>query len=117
MISKTLLKHYNPSLEIIDLLRNIQFVLLAAPTAAGRNTIIRNLIMTGKYYYVVSDTTRKPRINNGIPEKNGNEYWFKSEEEFLHGLKNGAYVEAAIIHNQQVSGISLEETASGSRFW
>jgi len=103
------LKHYNPSLEIIDLLRNIQFVLLAAPTAAGRNTIIKSLIMTGKYYYVVSDTTRKPRINNGIPEKNGDEYWFKSEEEFLHGLKNGAYVEAAIIHNQQVSGVSLEE--------
>lgn len=103
------LKHYNPSLEIIDLLRDVQFVLLAAPTAAGRNTIIRNLIMTGKYYYVVSDTTRNPRINNGVPEKNGFEYWFKSEEEFLYGLKNGAYVEAAIVHNQQVSGISLNE--------
>jgi guanylate kinase len=104
-----ILKHYNPSLEILDLLRDVQFVLLAAPTAAGRNTIIKNLIMTGKYYYVVSDTTRKPRINNGIPEKNGYEYWFKSEDEFLNNLKNGAYIEAAIVHNQQVSGISLNE--------
>jgi guanylate kinase len=106
---ENVLKYYNPSLEILDLLKEVQFVLLAAPTAAGRNTIIKNLIMTGKYCYVISDTTRKPRINNGIPEKNGDEYWFKSEEEFLHGLKNSSYIEAAIIHNQQVSGISVNE--------
>lgn len=113
---KRVLKDYKPSLEILDILQSTQFVLLSAPTAAGRNTIIKNLIMTGKYYYVVSDTTRRPRINNGIPERSGEEYWFKSEEEFLQGLKNGAYIEAAIIHNQQVSGISLNEirTASNS---
>lgn len=104
-----ILKSYKPSLELLDLLHDNKFVLLSAPTAAGRNTIIKNLIMTGKYYYVASDTTRRPRINNGIPETNGNEYWFKSEEEFIQGLKNGAYVEAAIIHNQQVSGVSLQE--------
>jgi len=106
---ENVLKHYNPSLEILDLLRETQFVLLAAPTAAGRNTLIKNLIMTGKYYYVISDTTRRPRVNNGILEKNGNEYWFKTEEEFLQGLKNGVYIEAAIVHNQQVAGISLNE--------
>lgn len=111
------LKTYKPSLEILDLLQETKFVLLSAPTAAGRNTIIRNLIMTGKYCYVISDTTRRPRINNGIPERSGEEYWFKTEEEFLQGLKNGAYIEAAVIHNQQVSGISLDEmrraTSSG----
>jgi guanylate kinase len=104
-----ILKTYKPSLELLDLLQDNKLVLLSAPTAAGRNTIIKNLIMTGKYYFLVSDTTRPPRINNGIPETNGNEYWFKSEDEFLYGLKNGAYIEAAIIHNQQVSGISLDE--------
>jgi guanylate kinase len=103
------LKFYKPSLEILDLLQNMQLVLLVAPSAAGRNTLIRNLIMTGRYYFLVSDTTRLPRINNGVPERNGEDYWFKSEEEFLYGLKNGAYVEAAIIHNQQVSGISFNE--------
>lgn len=108
------LKTYKPSLEILDLLQNHQFIILAAPTAAGRNTIIKNLIMTGKYYYVISGTTRHPRINNGIPERSGEEYWFKSEEEFLQGLKNGAYVEAALIHGQQVSGISLDEIRRGA---
>jgi guanylate kinase len=109
------LKTYKPSLELLDLLHDNKFVLLSAPTAAGRNTIINNLIMTGKYYYVISDTTRLPRINNGIPERSGEEYWFKSEEEFLQGLKNGAYVEAAIIHNQQVSGVSLAELRRASQ--
>lgn len=104
-----ILKDYKPSLEILDLLQRTKLVLLVAPAAAGRNTIIRNLIMTGKYHFLVSDTTRRPRINNGVPERNGEEYWFKTEEEFLHGLTNGAYVEAAIIHRQQVSGISLQE--------
>lgn len=109
-----ILKNYKPSLEILDLLQNHQFIILAAPTAAGRNTIIKNLIMTGKYYYVISDTTRPPRINNGVPERSGEEYWFKTEEEFLQSLKNGAYIEAALIHNQQVSGISLDEMRKGA---
>lgn len=103
------LKYYNPSLEIIDLLKVMQLVLLVAPSAAGRNTLIKNLIMTGRYYFIISDTTRSPRINNGVPERNGVEYWFKSEEEFLLGIKHGFYIEAAVIHRQQVSGISLQE--------
>jgi guanylate kinase len=108
-----ILRSYKPSLDILDILQDTTFIVLAAPTAAGRNTIIKNLIMTGKYHYVISDTTRRPRINNGVPERSGEEYWFKSEEEFLQGLKNGAYVEAAVIHNQQVSGISLDEIRRG----
>jgi guanylate kinase len=84
-------------------------VLLIGPTAAGRNTLINILTSTGRYHYLVSDTTRKPRHNNGVAEQNGVEYWFKTEEEFLEGLKNGEYLEAAIIHNQQVSGMSIRE--------
>src|SRR3546814_14273785 len=57
----------------------------------------------------VSDTSRKPRVNDGIPEQNGVEYWFRSEAEILNDLKAGKFLEAAIIHNQQVSGISIRE--------
>lgn len=106
---ESIIKNYKPSLELLDVLRDNKLVLLSAPTAAGRNTIINRLIMTGKYYFVVSDTTRPPRINNGIPETDGKEYWFRAEEDFLKGLKNGSYIEAAIIHNQQVSGIRMGE--------
>ena len=103
------LRNYIPNIEVIDLLNQLTFVLLIAPAAAGRNTIIKNLIMTGKYYYLVSDTTRKPRINNGVPERDGEEYWFRNENEMLDGIRRGEYLEAAIIHRQQVSGTSIHE--------
>ncbi len=103
------LKDYKPSIDVIDLLNQLKVVFLVAPAASGRNTIIRNMIMTGKYYYLISDTTRKPRINNGVPERNGAEYWFKTEEQMLDGLRRGEYIETSIIHEQQVSGASIQE--------
>jgi len=86
-----------------------KLVLLVAPSASGRNTLINDLMKTGDYHYIVSDTTRKPRINNGVLEQDGREYWFKTEEEMLEELRNGEFLEAEIIHGQQVSGISIRE--------
>lgn len=106
---KRVLNNYKPNGDLLSLLKENPFVLLSAPSAAGRNTVIRHLLQTGKYYFVISDTTRKPRKNNGILETNGVEYWFKTEDQFLEGLKKGDYVEAALIHNQQVSGINVNE--------
>jgi len=103
------LASYSPSSQQLSVLKQTPFVLLAAPTAAGRNTLIRTLLEKDTYYYIVSDTTRPPRSNNGVPEQDGHEYWFKSEEEFLEDLNAGLYLEAAIIHDQQVSGISMRE--------
>lgn len=90
-------------------LSQTQLVLLVAPSSSGRNTIIRQLLKTGDYYFVVSDTTRKPRTNDGIPERNGVEYWFRDEESVLEDIRQGKYLEAAVIHDQQVSGISIRE--------
>jgi len=104
-----ILANYSPSQMQLSILRQTPFVLLAAPTAAGRNTLIRSLLKEKDYYYIVSDTTRPPRSNDGVKEQNGQEYWFKSEESFLKDLDAGRYLEAAIIHDQQVSGISMRE--------
>lgn len=82
---------------------------MVAPTSTGRNTLIRHLIKTGSYHYVVSDTTRPPRINDGVMEENGKEYWFRSEEDMLKDLNSGELLEAELIHDQQVSGISIRE--------
>lgn len=91
------------------ILTNTPLALLVGPTSAGRNTIINALTKTGHYHQIVSDTTRHPRENNGILEQNGVEYWFRSEQDILADLKAGKFLEAAIIHNQQVSGMSLRE--------
>jgi guanylate kinase len=103
------LKDYRPSNAAREALKQITLVLMVGPTASGRNTIINELVDSEQYRFIVSDTTRKPRVNNGVPEQNGREYWFRSEDEFLEDLKAGAFLEAAIIHEQQVSGISVRE--------
>lgn len=101
------LENYAPSKQSQETLGLIPLVLLVGPTAAGRNTLINLLAQTGRYHSIVSDTTRAKRSNNGIMEHEGVEYWFKSEAEVLEGLRNGAYIEAAIIHQQQVSGQNI----------
>ncbi len=104
-----LLTGYTPRVEFIDALKDMKLVLLTSPAATGKNTIINQLLLTGRYQHLVSDTTRHPRINNDVPEVNGKEYWFRSELEFLDGLKHGDYITAEIIHEQQVSAINLSE--------
>lgn len=109
------LKSYQPSKRALELLNNLHLVILAGPTAAGRNTLIKLLVQTDRYHYALSDTTRQKRINDGVKEQDGVEYWFITEEEFLSGLKSGQYLEAAVIHRQQVSGVNilrLESTVS-----
>ena len=104
-----ILRDYTLPKGVSDLLKGMKLVLLIGPTAAGRNTIIEELVASGGFVFIVSDTTRKPRLNNGIMEKNGDDYWFRKEDEFLSDLKKGEFLEAEVIHDQQVSGISIRE--------
>jgi guanylate kinase len=106
---KTILKDYKPSQDSIKILRKTKTAFIAGTTASGRNTIIGELLKTGEYFYILSNTTRPQRMHNGRLERNGEFYWHISEEEFLDGLKQGKYLEAAVIHNQQVSGSIISE--------
>lgn len=110
-----ILKDYKPSAQSLEILKDTKLALLVGPTAAGRNTLINLLLDTGRYHFIVSNTTRKPRVNNGVMEQNGVEYWFTEEEDFLKGLQSGGYLEAAIIHGQQVSGISIKELETAQK--
>jgi guanylate kinase len=106
---KQILSDYHISDTGKKLLVSTRLALLVGPTSAGRNTIINALKETGHYHQIISDTTRKPRENNGVLEQDGVEYWFRDESDVLADLRAGKFLEAAIIHNQQVSGMSLRE--------
>lgn len=106
---RSVLNGYKPSEKARKILQDMTLVLLTGPTACGRNTIINHLVETGDYQFIVSDTTRNPRVNKGIPEQDGREYWFRKEEDLLNDLKQGMFLEAELIHGQQVSGISVRE--------
>lgn len=106
---KKVLNGYHVSERAKKALDGLRLVLLAGPSSVGRNTIIRRLMDTGRYYFIVSDTTRPPQVRDGQLEKNGVQYFFRTEEEVLQDLKSGEFLEAEILHGQQVSGISIRE--------
>lgn len=103
------LTHYQPSDEAMRLLQKIPLVILLGVTGAGRNTIINHLLGMGNYHFVVSDTTRPPKLRDGKMEEHGVNYYFRSEEDILDDLEQGRFLEAELIHNQQVSGINIRE--------
>lgn len=106
---KEVLANYSPSDEALDILKRTPLVIFLGITGSGRNTIINHLVETGKYHFIVSDTTRPPKFRDGKMEENGVQYHFRSEEDVLADLREGRFLEAEIIHNQQVSGISIRE--------
>jgi guanylate kinase len=105
----TVLQEYHVGAQAQRILDETKFVVLVGPSSSGRNTIISKLLKTGKYHFIVSDTTRPPRLNNSVPEQDGVHYWFRKESDFLTDLKQGKYLEAEVIHGQQVSGLSVRE--------
>jgi guanylate kinase len=103
------LANYRVSDSAREIINDLKLVLLIAPSSGGRNTVIKHQVASGKYYYIVSDTTRSPRVNDGVLETNGKEYWFRTEKEMLDDIRAGSFLEAELIHEQQVSGISIRE--------
>ena len=90
-----------------EALAETNFVVLMGVAGSGRNTIIDELTKTNLYKFVVSDTTRPPKFRNGALEQDGVQYFFRDEKEMLEDIKNGEFIEAELIHNQQVSGVSI----------
>ncbi len=103
------LKNYDASDHARAVLAKSPFVAMSGIAGGGRNTLINYLVDTGPYYFIVSDTTRPPKVRDGKLEQHGINYYFRQEDEFLHDLENGEFIEAEIIHNQQVSGTSIRE--------
>lgn len=106
---QSILANYRISTKSKQILAKSKLALMVGPTSCGRNTIIKRLVEQGGYRFLVSDTTRKKRTNDGVMEQDGVEYWFRKEAEVLADLRAGTFLEAAIIHAQQVSGISIRE--------
>lgn len=105
-----ILKNYTVSDRAKAVLASTPFVALSGLAGGGRNTVINYLVNNYDYGFIVSDTTRPPKFRDGKMEENGVQYYFsRNELEMLDELKSGEFVEAEVIHNQQVSGTSIRE--------
>lgn len=103
------LANYKVSERGKNVLATTPFVALSGIAGGGRNTVIRILVQKYNFVFMVSDTTRPPKLRDGRMEENGVDYYFRSEEEVLQDIRVGEYIEAELIHNQQVSGVSIRE--------
>ena len=87
--------HEHPSLNI------------AGPTGAGKGTMAQHLTQTGHYVPVVSDTTRAPRVFGNGYEVSGVHYWFIDAQTGIEKLRDGAYIEAKLVHGDTLYGTSI----------
>ncbi|HKR08485.1 MAG TPA: guanylate kinase [Gemmatimonadaceae bacterium] len=70
-------------------------IILSSPSGGGKTTIAHRLLIARKDCgYSVSCTTRAPRPG----EKEGQDYYFISADEFRQRQKTGAFAESAKVH-------------------
>lgn len=72
----------------------IPVVIFSAPSGAGKTTILHAALRQLPYLqFSVSATTRPPRGKNGVMERDGVDYYFVSEQQFLHDVAQDAFIE------------------------
>jgi guanylate kinase len=106
---KDVLSNYQASEHAKRVLADIPFVAVSGIAGGGRNTVIRRLVAQHNFIFAISDTTRPPKFRDGRMEQDGIDYYFRSETDMLRDIRSGEFIEAELIHNQQVSGTSVRE--------
>ncbi|MGH7240798.1 MAG: guanylate kinase [Candidatus Saccharimonadales bacterium] len=89
-----LVASYQPSADVVRIVRGTKILLLVGISGAGKDTIKHRLLDTGKYHHIVSHTTRSLRENAGVMEQDGVEYHFITPHTAENMLRNGEFVEA-----------------------
>jgi len=109
-----LVLNYQPSQAGIDVIKQSKMLLIAGITSSGKDTICSELVASGIYYPIITHTTRLPRSNNGILEKDGVEYHFVSTDQMAGLLINYKMFE---INNfgGNYYGTSIEEFAKAKQ--
>jgi guanylate kinase len=88
-------------------------VIVSSPSGAGKTTLASRLLAQVKgLTFSVSHTTRKPRNN----ERNGEQYHFVGRGEFEGLIRNNAFLEWAVVHDNLYGTSRSEiERAQGAR--
>lgn len=98
---------YKPKQEVVEKFISSNFVVIAGPAAAGKDTLRNGLINKYKDLYepIISTTTRSPRPD----EQEGEAYHFISVEQIKTLIEEGNLLQVALVHNQQISATDSAE--------
>jgi len=88
-----------------------RLVVISGPTASGKSTLWNHLVRRPEVEFSVSATTRKPRAG----EKDGREYHFVEESQFLQWIEEGAFLEWAQVHGHYYGTLRSEVEACFAR--
>lgn len=97
-----------------DIIESANIALLVGISGAGKDTIKRELLREDMFREIVSHTTRAPRQNEGVLEKDGVDYHFIDETAAEQMVDNGEFVEAKYVHGT-VYGTSVAEVVRASK--
>jgi guanylate kinase len=101
---------YTPSEEKLNSVRKLPLVFMVGITSAGKNTVLNRLLQHDpkNFDFIISHTTRAPRINDGVPEVNGKDYYFVDEVEVERMVDVQEFVEVQKVHDK-IYGTSIKE--------
>lgn len=104
---KKTIDNYELHESVIGKFKSSNFAVIAGPAGAGKDTLRNSLIdkAPDKYQPVLSTTTRPMRKG----EKDGDTYHFVEIESMRRMLENQEFFQAALVHNQQVSCLHVDE--------
>jgi len=84
---------YKPDDAGIKVVREAKMLFLVGIMSAGKDAIKNELLKKQEYSKIITHTTRLPRINNGVLEKDGENYYFVSFDGMAELLKSHQMVE------------------------
>lgn len=89
-----------------------KLIIFSAPSGAGKTTIVRHLLAkySDKLAFSISACTRQPREN----EVDGKDYYFISQEDFLHKIAQKEFVEFEEVYSGAYYGTLRSEI---ERIW
>lgn len=99
---------YSPDESITELIKETPILLLVGPTGAGKDALKDKLVSTGEYHHIISHITRLPRINHGVVEKYGREYYFIDKATAEKMLDDHELIEAKM-YSGNLYGTSVSE--------
>jgi guanylate kinase len=107
---------YTPSPQTLAAIQAAPLVFLVGITGAGKNTTLDQLLRRypDRYHFVVSHTTRAPRENHGVIEKDGQQYHFVTPETVEAMLDANDFIEVQPVHSH-IYGTSVSEVATAYR--
>lgn len=88
-----------------------RLVIISGPSGSGKSTLWRRLVRHPGVAFSVSATTRPPRPG----ERDGRDYYFLSEGEFLRRVRAGDFLEHAEVHGNWYGTLLSEVRAALER--